>query len=127
MVAVSGTQTFGQKQKELVGFQMGSVEDSIVATAGGGQTNAYQLTSMINRIATCASSADSVKLPPSDPGMMVVVINDGAAAAQVFGTSPDTIDAIATGTGVPLTNAKRAIFFCVVAGKWQSMKADVSA
>lgn len=126
MVAISGTRSTEQNQKEKVGFLMASVEDGITATPSGTQSTSYQLTSQINRISVCATGADGVKLPLAEPGMAVTVINDGAAAAQVFGTSPDTIDGVATATGVALTNAKRATFFCVVAGKWQSMLGAVS-
>lgn len=126
MVTITGTNSVRQNEMDLVGFNLGSATDSITAKAGGGQTNATQLTAELNRISVCATTADSVKLPASVPGMNITIINDGAAAAQVFGTSPDTIDAVATATGVPLTNAKRASFSCVTAGKWQSMGGGVT-
>jgi hypothetical protein len=97
-----------------------SVEDNIVAKAGGGQTNAYQLSAAVSRVVTVASASDSVKLPKAVAGNQYEVINDGANALQIFGTSPDTIDGVATGTGVTITNARRSIFWCVTNGAWQS-------
>jgi len=97
-----------------------STADTLTAHSGGGQASALPLTAAINRVTTVAAAADSVLLPPSQPGMTISVINDGANALQVFGTSPDTIDAAATGTGVALTAAHRAYYVCVTAGAWQS-------
>ena len=98
-----------------------SVEDGIVATAGGNQATAYKLTAATNRIKVCALNGDSVALPPAIVGSRFVVINDGAATCQVYGSGTDTIDAVATATGVTVSNAKRAIFYCVANGLWQSL------
>ena len=98
-----------------------SVEDGITAFAGGGQTSAYQLTKAISRIATVASANDSVKLPASEVGMEVVVVNDAASnAAKVYGKGTDTIDAVASATGNALAAGKRATYTCYLAGKWVS-------
>lgn len=101
--------------------------DGITAHAGGGKASATHLTATINRLATVATLGDSVLLPPSYVGAQVVVINDGAANAQIFGAGTDTIDGVATGTGVTLTAAHRAIFFCVTAGAWQSLAGTKSS
>lgn len=96
-----------------------SVEDGITAAAGGGQTNARALTKTINRIATVASANDSVKLPPSEAGMVVYVVNGAAAnSLQVFGAGTDTINDVATAAGVAQAAGKSAAFVCPVAGKW---------
>lgn len=98
-----------------------STLDTITAHAGGGQANAFKLTAFINRVTTVGTAADSVALPPSQPGMTITVINDAAVnSLQVFGTSPDTIDAVATGTGIALAAGHRGEFVCVTAGAWQS-------
>jgi hypothetical protein len=49
---------------------------------------------------------------PGQVGMIMCVRNDGAASMQVFGTTPDTINGVATGTGVAVGNGKSAIFWC---------------
>lgn len=103
-----------------------SVTTGITAKAGGGQATATVLTSTINVIGTCATIGDSVMLPPSIAGAVVVVANDGAASATVYGQlgTSDTINGVATGTGVALAATKRGIYVCTVtgtatvAGKW---------
>ena len=124
MVTYTGTQSLHQKEKVKIGGLLTSVEDGITATASGTQSTAYQLSARLNRIATCATNGDSVKLPPPEVGLEIVVINDGAANAQVFGHGTDTVDAVATATGVTLTAAKRCTYYCTSitagVGAWQS-------
>ena len=100
------------------GYILGSTADTLTAHAGGGQASATQLSKQLNHITVCATAADSVKLPVSVAGMSITVRNDGAKDAQVFGTSPDTINGVATGTGVALTAASSATYRCFTAGKW---------
>lgn len=87
-------------------------ETGITATASGNQTTAYQMGAQVNVIGTCVTAADSVKLPRivATPGVLsktgasigaiVYVFNQGASSAQVFGAGTDTINAVATATGV---------------------------
>lgn len=107
-----------QKLAQLVG----SVQNNIVAHAGGGKASAVAITGAKARITTCATGADSVILPPGYPGLEITIMNSGAAAAQVFGAGLDTINGIATGTGVSQTNGLSAVYTCydVVSGvgKW---------
>lgn len=98
-----------------------TVNNAVTAHSGGGKASATPLTSKINRLSVVAVGADSVLMPPATPGKSVIIINDGVAAAQVFGQGTDTIDSVATATGVALTNAHRAIFWCTVAGAWFSL------
>lgn len=93
-------------------------EDSITAKAGGGKTNARVLTAQVNRITVCATAADSVLLPPSAAGLSVTVINSGAASAQVFGAGIDTINGVATGTGVSQAAGVTVTYICLTAGAW---------
>ncbi len=125
MVEYTGTDSRAQKQKVQVGQQLASVEIGITAQADTTKANATQLTARINRVDTVAGAADSVLLPKGEAGLSVLIINDGASAMQVFGKDTDTIDGIATGTGVALTNANRAWFHCTEVttsdvGVWQS-------
>lgn len=126
MVAPRGTDSKRQDDKLKTGFLLGSVESGITATAGGNQATARQLANRINRLSVVATNADSVKLPLGDIGMEVLIINDGAANAQVFGSGTDTIDGIATATGVALTTATRCWYYCTAlsgaAYAWQSCK-----
>jgi hypothetical protein len=95
-----------------VAFPVGS---TVTARAGGGQALGTVLTSVINNVGTVATAADSVVLDPMLPGEMVVVVNAGAASTQVFGTSPATINGVATATGVPLAAGKVGLYFAVSA------------
>lgn len=104
-----------------------SGEYAITATAAGTKANAFQLSQVINQISVCATNNDSVLLPASSPGMIVWIVNDGAATCQVYGKGTDTIDGVATATGVVLSNAKRAAFICTAPGKWSSMTGGPSA
>lgn len=90
-------------------------------TAGTTQTQAgaTALTSMINRIAVCANSGDGVRLPASAVGLAIIVINRGAQPALVYGGGTDTINGIATATGVPLGVGTEAVYICDVAGNWE--------
>lgn len=98
-----------------------SVANAITATAGGTKAAAFVLTADMNRISVCATAADSVLLPPAKVGATMAIANDGAASCQVFGAGTDTIDGIATATGVAIATTKRRIFWCTVDGNWNSL------
>ena len=102
----------------LSGLLTASAADGITAFAGGGQASATALTKTVNRVATVATAADSVKLPASAAGLVVLVVNGAANSMQVFGAGTDTINDVATGTGVAQAGGKAASYFCPVAGKW---------
>jgi hypothetical protein len=103
-----------------------SVAATVTAHATGGQGSAFALTKQLNYISVCATTADSVRLPASAAGLRITVINGGVAAAQVFGAGTDTVDSVATATGVPLGIGKRADYFCVAAGNWVSAQLGVA-
>jgi hypothetical protein len=99
-----------------------SAANALTAHAGGGQGSALALSSIVNRVTTVATAADSVKLPPATVGGFQVVFNKAASnAMQVFGAGTDTINGVATGTGVSLAAGKGALFFCAVAGAWDQI------
>lgn len=96
-----------------------TVEDNITAHSGGTQAAAYQLTKQINRVATVAAANDSVALPAAVAGLEIQITNDAAVnSMQVFGSGTDTINDVATATGVAQAAGKSAIYSCPVAGKW---------
>jgi hypothetical protein len=95
-------------------------ETGITATPGGAQVGAYPLTAQISRIDTVATAGDSVALPeiqqwangdarPGAVGQLVFVRNSTVNAVQVFGTSTDTINGVASGTGISLPAGKSLI------------------
>lgn len=99
-------------------FPTYSTQTGITAHAGGGQANATQITGTQAQISTVGTAADSVKLPPAVAGMEITLVNNGGASMQVFGTSPDTINGVATGTGVAQAVTTPTIYYCFVAGNW---------
>lgn len=107
-----------QKLAQLIG----SVQNNIVAKAGGGKANATVLNGAKCRVTICAADNDSVKLPPGYPSLEITIANPTAHSVQVFGSGNDTINEIATGTGVAQATLKSAVYTCydVVAGvgKW---------
>lgn len=99
-----------------------AVSTGLTAHAGGGQASALQLVAAMNEVTTVATGADSVALPLAVAGMVVYVENAaGANSMQVFGAGTDTINAVATGTGVAQAAGKSGVYFCVKsapAGAW---------
>jgi len=93
--------------------------DNITAYASGGQASATLLPGDINRITTAAAGS-SIKLPASAPGLDIYVINHGANAVQVFGSGTDTINDIATATGVSQMVGSMTLYSCSTAGAWYS-------
>lgn len=93
-------------------------QDSITAFAGGGQTNATQITTQTNRITTVVTAGDSIKLPPSAPGLELTIVNHGGNPVQIFGTGTDTVNDSPTATGVSQLSNSTVIYFCVSSGAW---------
>lgn len=93
---------------------------AITAQADTTQANATVLNAatMWHEVATVAGSADSVVLPPARVGEIHFVTNQGANSMQVFAPSPDTIDAVATGTGVAHANGVGVLYVCLVDGNY---------
>lgn len=95
--------------------------DSITAHSGGGQGSALQLAAELNRITTAAATSapyDSIALPASKAGLTIFVTNHGSNPIQVFGVTPDTIDDVATATGVTQMANSMVLYVCHTAGAW---------
>lgn len=93
---------------------------SIVAHAGGGQTDATQLNIGINAISVVATGGDSVKLPDDVLGQTVVVYNTGANSCDVFPFLGDSINSLAVNTAIALAAGSRAIFIGAATTRWCS-------
>lgn len=96
-----------------------SLQDNITAKAGGG-AGGFQITTQTSRITTVATAADSVVLPPSTPGLELLVINHGANAMQVFGNAGDQIDDQAATAGVSQMANSLVIYTCTSVGNYYS-------
>ena len=95
---------------------VGGATTGITAYAGGGAANATQLTAGVNVVSTCATTADSVKLPlVGSVGSCVVVRNGGAAPCAVFPPTGGTVNGGSANAAFSVTNAKTAEFICVSA------------
>ena len=106
----------------LITEGVGSVQNGIVARAGGGQALATPLTATMNRVITVATATDSVLLPVARAGAFVVVVNAAAAnSMNVFPTTGGVINALAANAAFAMAANKTAYFFCVVDGIWNSI------
>lgn len=106
----------GSELNSALSQPVNSIETGLVAT-GTTRADALQLQAAINILETVAAGT-GVRLKDIDSGGIQTVYNDGANPVQVYAT--DTIDGVAAATGVPLANAKRAIFTRKPDGTWIS-------
>lgn len=121
MVAITGNETVGNRQRKDVGLLGMSTENAITAFAGGGQASAYQLTAGISRVTTVATAADSVKLHKAKAGLVVIVINAAAAnSMNVFPSSGDAVNALAADAAFAIAANKHVMFACAVDGIWNT-------
>lgn len=102
-------------------------EDTVTAFATGGQTSATALSSTKNfhRVTTSATAGDSVKLPAATVGQRHYVRNDGAAAMQVFGQATETINGVASATGIPQGVGMGVWYVSTTAGAWTTTPVSV--
>lgn len=110
----------------LSGFlKLGNIASSLTAHSGGGQASALALTKPVNVVSTVAVAADSVKLPASTGKGQVVIVSNQAAAnsMQLFGAGTDTINGVATATGIAVAAGKTALCVDFGAGTWLAMVA----
>jgi hypothetical protein len=87
-------------------------------TQAGAIANAA-MTTMVNRFGTVAAQGNGGALPAAVVGLSITVVNRGAFAMQVYGNTGDTINGIATATGVSQGVNTYAVYTCNVAGNWE--------
>ncbi len=101
------------------------IETGITANAGGTQAAALALsaTKSVHEVTTVGSAADSVALPAATGSGNVHWVKNSAAtnSLQLFGAGTDTIDGVATATGVAVAAGKSRMLVDSAAGKWQSL------
>jgi hypothetical protein len=98
-----------------------AIETGLTAHAGGGKASALALdaTKAVHVVSVIGTDADSILMPPAVVGEVHLVCNtDAAQSMQVFGAGTDTINGVATGTGVAQAAGKAGLFICVSAGAW---------
>lgn len=107
--------------KTFINHILRAATSGITAHAGGGQASATVLSNDINRVTTCATAGDSVKLPAASAGMELVVINDGAASLDIFPASGESIDALSADAAYSLSSSLKNIrFICASSGLWKT-------
>lgn len=99
--------------------------DQSVTSLGTNRATAYVLSKQITNITTAAASTGVVLPTTNKVGIRWYVFNSGASPVQVYAPGTATIDTVAGATGVPLTNAKRAIFLTVASNVWISAQLGV--
>lgn len=105
-----------------------NVATAITAHAGGGQASATLLSALVNSVDTVATAADSVKLPvPTKVGQVCIISNTTANATQVFGSGTDTINGVATATGVSLPAGKTGTYIALTIGTAARWRAQIGA
>lgn len=104
-------------------------EDSVVAFATGGQASATALSSTVShhRVITVVTNGDSVKLPAATVGQEHYVRNDGVKTMQVFGQAGETINGVASATGVAQAPGMGVWYCCTTAGAWTSSPTNLIA
>jgi hypothetical protein len=109
----------------LVNLFKGGLETGLTAHAGGGQGSALALsvTKSIHNVTVVATANDSVALPLATGSGAVhwVKNSDSTDSLQLFGSGTDTIDGVATGTGVAIAAGKGRICIDIASGAWISM------
>ena len=95
------------------------VESGITADTGSAQGGS-PLTKYINEISTCANAGDSVTLPTAVPGLKVIIINNGANAADVFPASGDNLGAGAN-TAASLASGANITYVSYDSTNWVSV------
>lgn len=111
----------GQALDRVLGYPTVASEDNIVASTTQTQAAAYQLTAQLSRITTSANSGNGVALPTALVGKKMWVINDASAnAIQVYGNAAagDTINSVATATGISQPANTIYFYTCTTAGNW---------
>lgn len=92
---------------------------NITAKAGGGQALATALTGSANRVDTCATDGDSVKIQAgtTDAGS-VMVQNKGAATLYIYPQSGENFYGMAANAYFELPSGGQATFLCYTTGEW---------
>ena len=96
---------------------------AVTANSAGTQADATVLdaTTMWHEVVTVAGANDGVVLPPARRGEIHFIANQHATnAIQVFAPTPDTINAVATATGVAQAALTGTLYVCLVDGNYCS-------
>jgi len=107
--------------EKAVWAQYLATNDSVTATAGGGQANAFQINFMTTRVTVVATIADSVKLPNSSGGLFLTVANAAANSMNVFPAVGETINALGANAAFAIAGGKACFFVATSKGQWHTV------
>ena len=119
--AIPSNRTAVEIQKAFDQFLPSDLDTAITAKAGGVQATATPLKSRaaFHDVTTVASAADAIVLPAAKVGEFHFVKNSATTnAMQVFAPTPDTIDSVATATGVSQLAGDAVLYVCLVGGNY---------
>lgn len=90
---------------------------TVTAYAGGGSVSATAIASQFNIVTTCATHLDSVKLPTTIAGS-IIIKNAGAKDCAVFPSAGGQIDALGADVAYPLAAGSTQEFVKMSTAQW---------
>ncbi len=99
-------------------YDVQGAQTGVTAGATQTQAGATAVTGPIINVSTVATAGHGIRLPAALAGRVLYVANPTANSVQIYGAGTDTINAVATATGVAQAAGKHAVFFCAVDGTW---------
>lgn len=124
-LAVTGAVTGSAAVSVGTVLKLAGIETGLTAHAGGTQGAALALsaTKSVHNVSTVGTAADSVVLPAATGSGTIHFVKNSAAAnsMQIFGLSSDTIDGVASATGVAIAAGKSRILVDAASAVWLSI------
>lgn len=103
-------------------FPTSSYTNNITAFGGGGQASATLLTTVLNRVVTIVTAADSVKLPIAVPGLQLTIANAHAAnSLNLFPGVGDQINALGSNIAFAVAAGKTCNVYCMNTLQWHAV------
>jgi hypothetical protein len=114
------TGTFDTAKWQQLTFSVGGYtsQAGITAYAGGGQSQAFQLTSEYNKLDTVATAGDSVKVSQASANKRHVIVNNGANDCAVFPVASENFEGLPANAAVSLSAGMSMEVFCFTNGTW---------
>lgn len=105
---------------EVVTRLLTSIETGITADSNGDQSNATQLDAdkVTHVVATVGATNYAVKLPSANQKELHLVVNHGANDLQVFPSSGESIERLATDAATVIPPGKTALFIATASDNW---------
>lgn len=103
-------------------FPTVSYASNVTAKAGGGQSIATPLTTVLTRVGIVATAGDSVTLPAAVAGMQVIIANASTTNnINIFPNNNDTINALGANAAFASAAGKNVSFYCMIPGFWHAI------